>query len=671
MLLLFLPVRLVLARDAYAFAWGAVTLIAYGLIVAGGWKASQSAGKLTRALVRGGFLAGAAWSWGMSAYPGSLSWRAYTLYAIGSIIITVISWMLIGLRDGDPQWSTMNNVEHVRKALDRVRAVNAVKAAEGRAEARIESLPGVALEDLDRKALAATYGVPVGGVVVRADDDSSTRGTLIVDPRSMRQEAVKWMGPSFRPTPERMWGSLVTDPIAVGPESRFYLAGDHKKGRNASHIVAVGMSGAGKTIFIKLTVLEGMTRGPAFEYDYADSRKGNQASPWLRDGARRVATTKEEVAALLADLRSEELPRREKLMGAASHEQWTEATWRELGIPFRLVVLDELAGVATDIPKLLTDISETCRSLGVLLLLGFQRITHDRMPTSLRANIGTTACFGVKDSGEAENALTDSMAEAGARPELWQNRVPGMHYLEAPGDDNNPGKKLRTFAPNDQLMDKWAAWLIARRRVGAPTDEVARREAAPRPARASRDAVEPAAIDPDEVIEAYEYDEEDDDLSDYDAGDDIDEGELTPEESARFGEVLDALDRPEDDEDDEDDPELDRVRRTLPPDLAAEVEGIDLRRGIEVDDASTERLISQRPKMPEDQARALLKSHVAAFASRGLERFRADDECMVDVLLATGYGPSWLRKWLDRLADEGELITKRGPRLGYNVRKGA
>lgn len=660
MLLLFLPVRLFLAHDAWAFLWGLIIAVAYGLIVAASWVASRTAGLLTRWIVRGGFAAGAVWSYGMSAYPGSLSWRAYVVYAIGSIVITIASWLLAGLRDGDPRYGRYTMVEGVQKALGTVRAINAIKAAEGRVEARIETKPGYALADLDQKALAATWGVPVGGVQVQADDTSSTRGRIIVDPSSIKAEAVPWPGPSRRPQRPGDWGSLVTDPIVVGPDTAFHLAGDPKKHRNMSHVLAAGMSGAGKSTFIQYVVLEGMTR-KGFAYDYADPRKGNQAPAWLREGARRVATNKEDVARLLAYLRDEELPMREKAMGAAGHSEWTEATFTELGIPFLLVVLDELAGVAQDLPRMLTDLGETARSLGVLLLAGFQRIQGDRIPVAFREQFGSTFIFGLKDRNATEHTITEAMDEAGAQPELWGNKMPGMHYAEFPGDDDEPGRKRRVFAPRD-LMAKWGSFLVSARRddAGAPFNEIARLE----PARGSE--VEPSGAETDTGT-VEEFDEiGDDDISDLDEGDDvIDEDDFG---AAETFERLDAMaDQMEADGDfAADDPEVDRLVPRVPDDMRAELAEVD----DDGDEFSTEgvsREVLVPRKLPEDQARKLLQVHVAAFASRGVQRFKADDELMDPVYEATGFTGSWLRKHLDRMAAEGTLITKAGPRLGYDV----
>lgn len=671
MFALFLPIRLVLARDVYAFAWGGLILISYALINAASWSATKRAGKLTRVLVRAGFAAASVWSLAAAAAP-HLSWRWYAVYTIASVVLTVASWVLIGLRDGDPQHGQYANVEGLKKVLDHVKAINATHGKDGRAHAQIEMKPGYALETLDTRAVAAVFDVPVGGAQARAFDDSSTRGTLILDPASRKAEAVPWNGPSVRPQGPGQWGSLVTDPIVIGPRSHFYLAGDASKGRNLSQILAVGMSGAGKTIFIQMTILEGLTR-LGFEYDYADPRKANQAAPWVIAGARRVARTNREVAELLKDLRDEELPRRSAAMGAAHHEQWTEKTFTDLGIPLRLVVLDELAGVAQDLQRLLVDIAETARSLGVVLLNGFQRVTFDRMPTSYRAQLGTTVVFGVKDAAETEIACTEEMQEAGAQPELWQNKMPGMHYMEAPGDDGEPGTKRRTFAPNPALMAQWAEWLIATRRdeAGGGTAEVARQEAVQRPTRARQ--VVSRAVDPDELLDddedLSEFDEaaDVDDLQGFeDFDDDLDGEDLTMEEEE---ELLDRLEQLGEEEGAalEADEDLAALQLTLPADLFDDAASPEALEPVDVSDASDEVLFEQRQRVPEDRAREILRDHVAAFARRGITEFRADSEVMEDVLITTGFGASWLRKWLDRLADEGELITKRGPRLGYAV----
>ncbi|MCC5579124.1 hypothetical protein IMZ11_26205 [Microtetraspora sp. AC03309] len=41
-------------------------------------------------------------------------------------------------------------------------------------------------------------------------------------------------------------------------------------------------------------------------------------------------------------------------------------------------------------------------------------------------------CFGLENAGDAKFGLSEAQRDAGARPQLWANKQPGMSYLDAP-----------------------------------------------------------------------------------------------------------------------------------------------------------------------------------------------------------------------------------------------
>lgn len=74
-------------------------------------------------------------------------------------------------------------------------------------------------------------------------------------------------------------------------------------------------------------------------------------------------------------------------------------------------------------------------------------------------------------------------------------------------------------------------------------------------------------------------------------------------------------------------------------------------------------------KMSEGAARKFLISWLEAERRKGRAEVRAAE--LADVLEATGMKGGWLRKWLDKIAEEPEYrglgLTKLGPRLGYEL----
>jgi hypothetical protein len=76
-------------------------------------------------------------------------------------------------------------------------------------------------------------------------------------------------------------------------------------------------------------------------------------------------------------------------------------------------------------------------SVGIIMGWSLQRWSSYSMPTDLRFNIGTAFCFGVGDDYSAAFALSEPTIKAGAHPEYWKNRKPGMFYVENIGIDEN------------------------------------------------------------------------------------------------------------------------------------------------------------------------------------------------------------------------------------------
>jgi hypothetical protein len=139
------------------------------------------------------------------------------------------------------------------------------------------------------------------------------------------------------------------------------------------------------------------------------------------------------------------------------HEQWTAGCAK---CPkFRVVIVDE-ASKFIEAEDTLVELAESVRSVGIFVLLGIQRATGDRMPTSVRTTIGGVICMGVRDVGEGARVLSEETIEAGADPG-WKNRKPGALYAELPGTDPDdwslPG---RTFKPDrDAVIGELLAYL--------------------------------------------------------------------------------------------------------------------------------------------------------------------------------------------------------------------
>jgi hypothetical protein len=668
MLLLALPVRLVLARDSFDWFWSAASLVTYVLLTWGVHLASRARGTLTNWAATLGTGAAGACSWYIAGIP-DLTWRPFAAYAMGTVLVCGVSNALSAFRQGGEGGPSMH--DRLGKALAEVRNINAPRVANGTVVADIEAVPGSNVTELQRDvpaALESMHDLPEGSVrIVRGKPGQSTRvGVVRINPVDHLSSPPPYTGPSIRDGSGPFGFGTIMDPMTFGRRQggdplQLWLPGDARVHRNASLIQATGMSGAGKSEFIRYLLIESMSRGgPAvFEYWYLNSRKAAQEPDWVLRGAARVESAKKDIIRALKDLR-DEIPGRSELLGKAGLEQWTPRA----PVPLRLVVADEFADVAPDVERVLTDLSETLRSLGIILLCGFQRATGDRFPTSARSNFGTHVCFGVKDDVDAGMALPDEVLEAGASPWRWGNKQPGMCYLTAPGvAEDLWTEDARTWKPNRELQTRWAEHLIDLR-AGNATQA----PAAPAARRAQEAAVEPY-VEEGELVDA-DYNEEDYgmdhagvQLSDGQGGDDtIDLDQFDDAEAA--AEAMEMVeDTLADDPGAEHDEDL--VRPTIPADVA-DVHQVDHREPIAADGGSMR--LKLQPKMSPTEAREFLRAHLLRLRDEGSTTVKVET-FGEDVLYATGMSQSWLSKWLGNLAEDPDgIIRKLDDRGWYEFR---
>lgn len=642
MLALAAGVRLLLARDVYAWYWSVATAAMYTTLTFLAWRASRARGKLTCGLATVGIGLGGAWSW-YAAGVDNFTWRPLVAYVLGMIVICGGANFLVALREGQPGGPSMH--DRMRKAVEDIRNLEGIRVVDGTVVAEVEMEPGATVADLQAHAdeLASGWGAPKGAVRVLegGPDAPAVAGQVRVMPVNRIATPPPWPGPSRRE------GGSIMDPITVGVRAsgeplQFWLPGDRTAGRSAAMIQVTGMSGAGKSEFIAYTVVELLSRGgPAeVEYWYGNSRKSAQEPDWLRNGAARSADNRRDVIAMLKDLRAE-APERAAALGAAGLKEWAPGA----PVPFRLAIVDEFADIAADATRLITDLSETLRSLGVVLMVGLQRATGDRWPTSARSNFGAHVCFGVRDETDASMALPEEIIEAGAAPWIWGISQPGSCYLTAPGVPRDLWTtEARTFRPNEQLQRRWAEHFIGRRAAGAVVS------AAPPPPVARVD-VDPVQWDSDEDVPA-----------------DVEPGEVEDI-------ITDVLNDPDDDDelgeaDLEDQDEEEEERPRIPADVQGELGDADHTRPIGGGSGGGGMELALSPRMSAEQAQQYLRATLEGLRDQGITRVKLED-FGADVLAATGMKASWLSKWCGRLADPDDpsrLMDKLDERGCYELR---
>lgn len=633
-----------LSKDVYGWYWSPLVFAAGVLLTVGAWRTSRARGPVVNTIATAATGAACAWLWYVAGIPrGELTWRPYVLYLIGMIVVCLVSNMFCAWREGTPGGGV---ADAFRGGLEKLRAANeiGIDAESGELTARIEVEPPHTIESTQKDlapALASVLDLPSNGVTVTPRRGESVRvGDVRLSPVDRLAVPPRWPGPS-----RRLGEATLLDPLILGNRRshplQLWLPGDKSAGRNASLLSFTGMSGAGKSWAIRLLLIEAMTRGQ-FEYWYLNSRKADQEPDWVLEGASRVETTRKGVIAAMREWR-DSLPEQGKILGRAGFEQWAPGAPK----PFRLIVADEAGDWAKDVERILSDVAETARSLGDLPLFGLQRASHDRFPTSARSNIGTQMCFGVRDEEDAGMALPDDVLDAGAKPWLWQNREPGRCYLAAPGVPVELWPQdARTFDARgdaEQRMERWAKYLIHERAKSSGKGRVVLPSAQVPPSRVdSDDDADPLVAEFGDVLSAGPPDDPRDeiDLRDYD------------DDSAVESEVRQAWrDEERDDPDYVPDDDDVLLRPAIPADCR------EILNGLGPDDGSGARpsgnmRIKPEPKMRDGEARVYLRSYLNRLGMGGAHGFKIED-IAEEIIEATGFGASWIRKWTSRWSTEG------------------
>jgi hypothetical protein len=497
------------------------------------------------------------------------------------------------------------------------------------------------IDKFDVNALGSIAGAPRNGTQIVPIEGSLTRGKVIIDPNDRLKV------PHIYPGVGDVLGADLSKVPAVlgvrasGAPLELYFAGDEEAGRNLAHVLAVGMSGAGKSWFYRFVILNGMARGEAYSYVYGNARKTDQEPKWVLEGAERVARTKREVIDLLKWIRDEEIPRRSKLLGDAGFGHWSTAAYRATGVKFLDILLDEYAAVG-----LATDLGETLRSLGGRLVVGVQRATGGRINTDFRAQFSAVATFGVDNDDSAAIALTEAQQDAGCMPQAWKAKHPGKLYLDAPGvSDEEACEECRTFKPNVDRVNKWGEALVRWRRGGA----------APGPMRGeAREATPVGLASPParrgEGAEAY-----DDDEAEYDEAYEealpparhIDMDAPDEEVEAATAEAYEAATA--DDEEAEYDEEARAIveHEKITPEEAAEITATDHVRPIEHRGGGM--VLGLSPRMSDVDARSTARSMLLQLGTG--KRFKVED-VLPDIMEETGMSAQWFSKWLAAWCDE-------------------
>lgn len=460
---------------------------------------------------------------------------------------------------------------------------------EHKAEASVQLDDGKAVaEDLQKKVPYVESGMrlPPGSITVSLDpDDASKAKVTISDPRVLKNR-IPWPGPSRpggtigEPMRLALWQDL--DPLE-------YVIVGH-------HLQVNGMTGAGKSIGGAWNFLaEAMTRFDVAIFA-ADTAKKEQTLGPLRLGLHRFETEIDPVRAMLRTLHAE-APKRTDWLAERGYQKWVPGC----GLTYWIIWIEEFPKIFDALPdkeqEKFLELVKELRSAGGTIVMSLQRSDYTQMPTLARSQLAKW-CFGLERAGDSKFGLSEAQRDAGARPELWANKVPGMAYLDAPSiPDERLAMAMRTFDWGEDDQE-------ANRRMRAHADNW------------------PAS--------AKEVDE------------------FTQIVAANYGAAA-AAGLDDDGQDDEEAPVGDRVKTEDPsPEITANVDD-------KIEPLDTTKFPARTgPKLPPEQARGVLLAQLAAWAREERQEFAVKD--LKEVKAKTGYtSRGWLNDQLTLLVDDGVL----------------
>jgi hypothetical protein len=420
-------------QDVRSAGWSGFLLGVLGLLLLGFTAlAARPRGLVMQIMAIGNAAIGLLWM-APAIINGPWSATMLGLWAAGLVFVSLISavYRIMRMGRGDQPRIVEGEVGEMFdavKSLKQVGRFGSPKVSGATVRQAIEMKPGETFASVagDKANIASLFDVATTAVRTIGDPDSARRGELVATPVDQLKNPIPDPGLSAP-------GQSIARPIVLGhgedgERVEIIVSGDPKVHRNAIGVMGVvGMSGSGKTVLLRRLCREVHSRYDA-ELHIADARKAGQLSESITRLAKSLHAGKDATLELLDSLERRVAQRAEQL-GSRGFDQWVEGC----GIPFEVYVVFEANAILKD--SNIVDLSESVRSVGMLIVLESQRATWDRFPTSARSNVTTWVCLGVQRMDDCEAALSDSTIEAGAAPWEWKQAKPGYFYLEWSGRD--------------------------------------------------------------------------------------------------------------------------------------------------------------------------------------------------------------------------------------------
>jgi hypothetical protein len=430
-----LPALATAARLYWATSVTSAMLAMAGIVITAGsltaftWHVFRARGRSIRAHAT--LSVGVASGWLIVALAAGLSsravWSVWLLAGFG----VCLAWSLRRIARGEGHDRHDDDTASLTAAVGLVGArIGKPKVIGAKVSAPLQLVGGeqVTKDAQGAKArFASKLGLRPGAVRVIGNPGNEALPTLEIVPADQLTAVRPWAGPTAP-------GASIADaPIEFGTAEDsermwLWLSGDHKLARPAAHYGIAGMTGSGKTETGLVICADVITRVDA-SLIYVDSVKGIQSIAPIAAGVDLPIIEKASARAFMKLLPAL-ISKRTEWLGQHGFKQWEPGC----GLHYLVIQIEEAAALIAESTTFVKAI-EQARSAGISLLVSLQRMSHDRIDTSARENLGGGLCFGVRNEDSAAMVLSDETLDAGAQPWLWKNAKPGYLYLEGPGID--------------------------------------------------------------------------------------------------------------------------------------------------------------------------------------------------------------------------------------------
>lgn len=323
----------------------------------------------------------------------------------------------------------------------------------------VASAPDATVSEVQdmRERIETAAHLPVGAVTVKRDPGNAARGLVEVMVDDLLAVPVPWPGP-------HRVGALISAPIPVGIYNHGEAVEVYVTGRtddvDLEHLLAMGVSGAGKSFFARVLVTGMLVRRKVTVW--AIDCKGLQTFGCIAHGIDWLITDYKEARKAL-HVMSNVITVRTNKLAEEGLDRWSKRS----SLNFLVVWIEEAADLFSS-RNAYDEFVRKARSAGIMVVSSLQRATHDNLSTDARANHGSGICFGVRETADAEFALPPEVVDAGANPS-WRASKPGYAYLAGLGTDPDDWvRPLRVYLAGKAEL---AAAVTAAADVRTPLDE--------------------------------------------------------------------------------------------------------------------------------------------------------------------------------------------------------